>query len=79
MRYVLFNHRTKANLFFESRQSMNRWIRSHFPLMSVRVMNNWTVIKYKDIDFDRSFEFYSCVSPAVQQSLIDYILLHLKI
>ncbi len=79
MRYVLFNHRTRANLFFESRQSMNRWIRSHFSLMSSRTMSNWTVIKYKDIDFDRPFDFYSCVSPAVQQSLADYILSHLKI
>ena len=80
MRYFLYNIRTKKSLYFSSRSEMNKWIRSHFRLMSYRQMCAWTVHR----DSGRvSLAFSSGSFELIWKSCIcdlpKYILSHLRI
>lgn len=80
MRYFLYNLRTRKAIYFCSRSDMNKWIRSHFCLMSYRQMCTWTV--HRDSGraslavSDRTFVPFGITFIS---HLSEYILSHLKI
>ncbi len=49
MRYILYNSKTRFCIWFSSRRELHKWIKLHFPLMSYRYLQAWSV--HRDIGF----------------------------
>lgn len=48
MRYLLYQYSTRSSIYFRNRSDLNKWIKSHFRLMSYRTMCTFDVCRYHE-------------------------------